>query len=159
MRRGTVTIVCGAASLLLGACGGPSPQSFGTTPSPSQSGGPGQPSQTSAADNVVKASEADNGRIVVIHVGDRMSVALNSTYWSFGGTSDSAVLSFEGPAVVAASLSGCVPGGGCGSVTASFSARSPGVAGITAHRASCGEAMLCTGSAGSYRLTVTVKPR
>jgi hypothetical protein len=125
MRRRTVTIVCGAASLLLGACDGASPQSFGTTPSPSQSGGPGQPSQTLPADNVVKASEADNGRTVVIHVGDRLSVALNSTYWSFGGTSDSAVLSFEGPAVVAASPSGCVPGGGCGSITASFSARSP----------------------------------
>jgi hypothetical protein len=45
---------------------------------------------------------------------------------------------------------------GCGTVTAVFRAVAPGSATITASRTTCGEALLCTGSAGAYEVTIVV---
>jgi hypothetical protein len=45
---------------------------------------------------------------------------------------------------------------GCGTVTAVFHALKPGQATISASRTTCGEALLCTGSAGAYEVTIVV---
>jgi len=97
---------------------------------------------------------------VDIAAGDRLVVRLSSTYWTVSPPASNAVLRAEGPAIVAtpsAATSHCVPGSGCGTVTAVFVARTPGRAVVTAQRTSCGEALRCTDQQGSYRLTVVVR--
>lgn len=103
------------------------------------------------------ANDAQNGHRITVHVGDRVSVVLHSTYWNFAGSSNAAVMAPDGSPTVSPDPSGCVPGQGCGTASAVFVAAAPGIAQITASRTSCGEALRCTGSAGMYRLTVTVK--
>lgn len=100
--------------------------------------------------------EADKGRTVDVHPGAGVVVVLDSTYWRVAPSSDPAVLREDGQPVYAAHPSGCVPGEGCGTVTATFHAVSAGRATISASRTSCGEAMGCTASAGSYQVTVVV---
>jgi hypothetical protein len=109
----------------------------------------------------VVATEADNGRTVVVAVGQRLVVELHSTYWSLDRPAPASVLWPDGPVGVRASPPGvgCVPGGGCGTVSQAFLAVGPGTATIIAGRTSCGEAMGCTGDQGRYALTVIVKPR
>jgi len=103
------------------------------------------------------ATDADNGHKITVTVGDRVSVTLHSTYWNFAGSSNAGVIAPDGSPKVSPNASGCVPGEGCGTVAATFVAVAPGTAQIMAGRVSCGEALRCTGSDGSYRLTVTVK--
>lgn len=81
---------------------------------------------------------------------------LGSTYWRVAGSSDSAVLREEGEPRYAGRPSGCVPGEGCGTVTATFDAAGAGRASVRASRASCGEAMACRGESGSYQVAVVV---
>jgi hypothetical protein len=104
----------------------------------------------------VVATDADNGKTISIKVGQRLEVRLSSTYWVFGSSSNIAVLRSAGPQVASPQPSGCVPGGGCGVVTASFDAIAVGRADLTAARTSCGEALRCTAEQSSYRLTVSV---
>jgi len=92
---------------------------------------------------------------VGIHIGDHVRVILESTYWTFGPVSNSAILGKLGPAHVA-TRHGCVPGQGCGTVTVLFKAVGLGTATITATRSSCGEAMGCTVESATYRVTVRV---
>jgi len=47
-------------------------------------------------------------------------------------------------------------GPGCGTAAATFTAVAPGHATIVAARTSCGEAMLCQGSAGHYQIDVVI---
>ncbi|HSS61867.1 MAG TPA: hypothetical protein VLK30_10475 [Candidatus Limnocylindrales bacterium] len=117
----------------------------------------GTPSATSASPTngqLHVAIDSDNGKTLNVRVGDRVEVRLSSTYWIVSGSSDSRVLKAEGPAVVSPRPSGCVPGGGCGTVDVVFDVVGPGAAYVVASRDSCGEAMRCTGGAGSYRLAV-----
>ncbi len=99
------------------------------------------------------ATAQDNGRTITLSVGQTLAVRLDSTYWTFTPTAPP--LHAEGTPVV---LRGgpCVPGQGCGSVTASFSGASAGRTTVTAERTTCGEAIRCTGTAGLYRLVVVV---
>ena len=99
--------------------------------------------------------DAANGTTVRIRVGTRLTVQLGSTYWTFQGSSNPTVLRQAGTPKVKP-RGGCVPGAGCGTVTARFVARHAGTAIVTASRATCGEALQCTGGQGSYRLTVVV---
>jgi hypothetical protein len=100
------------------------------------------------------ASDSDSGRTFNLHVGDRLELKLSSTYWMVKGSSNPAVLRPEGAAVVSPQPSGCVPGGGCGTVEVIFDVVGTGSADVTASRNSCGEAMGCTENQGSYRVTV-----
>jgi hypothetical protein len=105
---------------------------------------------------VVQVGDGRDGGTVALHVGQRLRVVLHSTYWEFKAVSVPAVLHLvETPQV--APKSGCVPGQGCGTVTALYVARAAGTATVKAERTSCGEAMGCTGDAGSYTLTVVVR--
>lgn len=105
---------------------------------------------------LIVATDSDNGKTLELHVGDRLEVNLNSTYWTIHESSDLSVLRLAGPMAISPRPNGCVPGGGCGLAIASFDAVGVGSADVTASRTSCGEAMRCVGTAGSYRLSVVV---
>lgn len=112
----------------------------------------------------VTATVSDNGHTLHLAVGDRLTVVLSSTYWSVPASNSDRVLRPDSHHYSVAPLTGssstidqtCVVGEGCGSVTATFTATSAGGEVVTASRTSCGEAMRCVGSAGTYRLTVLV---
>ena len=118
----------------------------------------GPPAATpSPAPSVANVLEGDNGRTVAVSVGSEVALDLKSTYWQVAGSSDPAVLALvSGPTVSAAAMGTCVPGGGCGTVVATFRALAPGRAVITASRTTCGEAMRCTGADGAYEVTIVV---
>lgn len=132
-----------AAALALSAC-----QGHGVA-----TGGP--------SNNQVNATERDNGRTITLHRNDRLAVRLDSTYWTLAASLNSTVLNEVGTPRVTASPLGtrpghCMAGMGCGTVTATYDAVGPGQVVIAADRTSCGEALRCVGSAGTYRLTVKV---
>jgi hypothetical protein len=105
---------------------------------------------------VVQVGDARDGGTVMLHVGQRLRVVLHSTYWAFKAVSEPSVLRLTAAPTVAPK-SGCVPGQGCGTVTAVYVARRAGTATVKAERTSCGEAMGCTAAAGSYSLAVVVR--
>ena len=136
-----------ALGLVLAAC------SIGSTAIPS-----GASASPVATPSQMQVGEADNGRSVTVVVGSEITVQLANTYWMIGPSSDPAVLALvAGPTTSGAAPSACLPGMGCGLVTATFRALTPGQATISASRTSCGEALRCTGSAGAYGVTVVVK--
>ena len=102
----------------------------------------------------IAVTETDNGRTLTVARGGQLVVTLHSTYWTFGGSSNSAVLQQVGQPV--ASPGSCPPGVGCGQVSATFIAVQQGRADVTASRSSCGEALSCTGGSGSYQVTIVV---
>jgi hypothetical protein len=104
--------------------------------------------------HLTMAGDADNGKTVNLRVGDRLVIRLESTYWTFAGSDNPQVLKALGQVDVSPQPSGCVPGGGCGTVTATYDVVGAGSAAVTASRTSCGEAMGCSAAEGSYRLTV-----
>lgn len=125
--------------------------------------GPGSPltgpttvTPFSAPPITLTLTRIDNGKIVSMHTGNHVKVILDSTYWTvthmLGPT-----LHEDGPTIVRPNIAHCVPGGGCGTVTANFTAVTVGVATIVADRTSCGEAIRCTGTEGTYRVTMRVQ--
>jgi hypothetical protein len=106
---------------------------------------------------LIVAKDAANGTTVHLHVGDRVEVALASTYWTVRGSSAPAVVHQDGATITQPAPQGsCVPGEGCGVERTYFTARSAGTAVITAGRTTCGEALRCVGSRGRFKLTVQV---
>lgn len=101
-------------------------------------------------------TQADNGRSVSMQVGQSLIVQLNSTYWTISGSSDPGVLGPEGAVQVAPSPGGCVPGQGCGTVTADFRASRAGNSAVTASRRVCGEVVLCGPGQRTFSITVQV---
>ena len=117
---------------------------------------PPSPATTAtAASSVTLATDADSGRSFDLHVGDRLTVVLGSTYWMVQPPAAPSILAVAA-APTASPSPGCVPGSGCGTVTAEFTAEGAGTTTVVATRASCGEARLCTGSEGRFGITVTV---
>ena len=99
----------------------------------------------------------DNGTTVRIGKGATVVVALSSTYWTFPNAPNPAVLQPVGDVTTTpAPIGTCVPGGGCGTVTATYKAVGGGQATIGAARTTCGEALRCTGNQGSYSVLVVV---
>jgi hypothetical protein len=132
--------------ILLAAC------SVGSAASPS---GPSPTPAATAANQQV--NEADNGQSVTVAVGSEVTLRLANTYWQVQASSDPAVLALvSGPTASGVAPSACLPGMGCGIVTATFRALKQGQATITASRTTCGEALMCTGSAGAYEVTIIV---
>jgi hypothetical protein len=149
---------CGAVAPRPAAATSPSPGSGPTTASGLSS--PGVPLHTppTNAPRTVVISDQDNGHSVSLRAGERLELQLGSTYWQVDGSSNSGVLRQTAGTSVAVSpqIKGCVPGEGCGTVTALFDAVAPGRADVSAERTTCGEAMSCTGNLGFYRVTVLV---
>jgi hypothetical protein len=104
----------------------------------------------------VSLSEADNGRSLSVHPGDTVTIVLHSTYWSFLASSNPAAVQAQGAPVVVPTLQGCVPGGGCGTVTAHYRAVADGQAALAAHRETCGEALACAPNQKDWRVVITV---
>jgi hypothetical protein len=114
-------------------------------------------STTAPVAQVVALDDSQNGTTIQVHAGDVVSVSLNSTNWTFGAVSDSTVLQPQGDqAVTPAPMGTCLPGMGCGTTTARFTALKSGTAVVSATRVSCGEAMRCVGQQGLYQVTVVV---
>jgi hypothetical protein len=113
---------------------------------------------TPAARQQVTATESDNGRTIVLRRGGSLTVVLHSTYWTIAGSSAPRVLSERGRPVTtpAPPSAHCVPGQGCGTVTARFLAVGDGRADVTASRTTCGEALMCAPNQRSYVLHVVV---
>ena len=105
---------------------------------------------------VVRVTERQNKGTVALRRGQQLRVVLHSTYWEFRKSSNPDVLRLDhGPRVHP--VSGCVPGGGCGTVTVTYLAASVGAAVVTATRSSCGEAMGCTNATGRFTVHVIVR--
>jgi hypothetical protein len=95
---------------------------------------------------------------VVVHIGDHVVVKLHSTYWTITNrTPDLAKLSSS----TIAAGAGCpkIPGTGCGVVSTTFRAQRVAVVQLSAHRTSCGEALLCTGTRGRWTATIRIIER
>lgn len=101
--------------------------------------------------------ESAAGTTVTVRPGTQIVVVLHSTYWMFPTKPDPAILMQVGALAYAPTMP-CIPGGGCGTVSATFQAVRAGQALISASRTSCGEAMGCTGNQGSFTVTVVISP-
>ncbi|HEY0805501.1 MAG TPA: hypothetical protein VGD84_10560 [Pseudonocardiaceae bacterium] len=156
------TIVLAAAGLTLAGCAATGAAQSNTAPV-IQVGASNSPHIPPSVDPVrqTTATDTDNGRTITVAVGDQLKITLHSTYWHFGAAPSGTALRPAGQPATEGTPAGpnnhCVPGEGCGTVTAGFDATTPGTAVVTATRTSCGEAMACTGRSGSYRLTVVVR--
>lgn len=102
-----------------------------------------------------RLSYLNNNQNITVANNTTVIVTLNSTYWNFTGSSNTQVLKLLNISYNATPQN-CTVGGGCGNVTATFNAISPGYADITAHRATCGEALQCNATEGSYLVIVNV---
>ena len=149
--RSVVNAAVIAAAILLAGCG------LGPTTALSPSANPAVAVTPHASGHrTLVLGDADNGRSVPLRAGDHLQVVLSSTYWRVDGSSDTTVLRPTAQPSVSPQVRGCVPGAGCGTVTALFDAVGPGRASVSAERTGCGEAMSCTGRQGSYSVTVVV---
>jgi len=105
---------------------------------------------------IVRVTERQNNRIVTLRRGQELQVVLHSTYWQFHKTANTAVLRLVRRPKIRPNPA-CVPGGGCGTVTATYFTVAPGPALVTAERSSCGEASGCTAATGRFTLHVIVR--
>ena len=162
------TVLAAGLGLLLAACSAgaaatPSAPLGSATATPaattavSTAAPPSQaPGATPAAVNR-QVSELDNGQTVAVPLGSTVTLVLHNTYWQVQGSSNPAILDLvSGPTTVGAAPGACIPGAGCGTVTAVFRAIAPGHPTITAARTTCGEALRCTGTAGAYEVTIAI---
>jgi hypothetical protein len=99
-------------------------------------------------------SAANHGTVRVAR-GTRIVVTLHSTYWDFRALTGSALRRLGSPRYHSA-VGRCVPGAGCGTVTARFLAARDGTAAIHARRAACGEALACPPSMRRFDVRITV---
>ncbi|MEV7770030.1 hypothetical protein [Kitasatospora sp. NPDC086791] len=123
--------------------------STGTGPS-ATAPAPGAPSPAA-----VTVDEHADRTTVKVAVGTTVTLALHSTYWSAATSSTPDVATPDGTPTTVPSPS-CRPGGGCGTVSTSFTAHAPGTARLTATRTTCGEARECPPEQRSYQVTVEV---
>jgi hypothetical protein len=95
-----------------------------------------------------------NHTVVHVRIGDRLQVRLDSTYWHFRAPGGAGLREVGTPS--AAPSHHCVPGGGCGTAVANYSAVRAGTAHVLASRISCGEALMCPLASRTYTVTVVV---
>ncbi|HKD87677.1 MAG TPA: hypothetical protein VKB62_04040 [Streptosporangiaceae bacterium] len=150
-RTGIVTAALGAALLSGCGSGGANPHVSATPDSSSMTPVTGSPPPAS-----VTVTDRGKGETLRLRPGEVLRIVLASTYWRFHGSPDTAVLHPVGTPEIRPKPSGCVPGGGCGTVTATYRAGAAGRAQVVATRTSCGEAMGCTAASGRYVLYVIV---
>ena len=141
IRTGRLVAAAVVAILALAACG-------------TAQRGVGGPPGTQSPAPTIHLGDGDNGKRLTVDVGTRLDVALGSTYWTFQPSSNSAVLRAAGSPSATPSP-GCVPGGGCGTVTQAFVVNGAGTAILSAKRTSCGEALLCQPNQRLFKVTVT----
>jgi hypothetical protein len=111
---------------------------------------------TAAAASQRPLSDTDNAQTVTVNVGTTLRLVLHSTYWRMGGSNARSVVAASGSPRYA-SRPGGVAGSGNGTVTEMFRALRRGRARLSASRFSCGEALRCTPSQGSFSVVVVVR--
>jgi hypothetical protein len=117
------------------------------------------PSSPSASPPAAQLVFADNGKTVTLHVGGTVHVALDSTFWKFLPVAAPQLLKLDATAMIPPSPGTCphpVPGSGCGTQTADYTALATGQTSIVATRVSCGEAMRCVGANGHFEVQVVI---
>ncbi|GAB7185046.1 hypothetical protein ATKI12_4877 [Kitasatospora sp. Ki12] len=149
-RRPAAALALAAAALTLTGC-----TTTGTSPSVATTASSDQATSSAPGRATVEVDEHADRTTVDVAAGTTVTLTLHSTYWSAPASSAPDVLAPNGTPTTAASPS-CRPGGGCGTVAASFTARAPGTARLTATRTSCGEALNCPPEQRGYQLTVKV---
>jgi hypothetical protein len=145
-----------AASLTLIGCAATHSATHTGTGSGSPPGGSTAPASSTAVPTTLTLTTTDTGNTVTAHIGDHLTVVLDSTYWTVDKPSGP-VLRQDAPPTVVPSIAHCVPGGGCGTVTAKFTALAAGLVTIAAHRTTCGEAMRCTADQSTYRVRILIR--
>ena len=118
-------------------------------------------SAVGATTSNVALNEISNGKVVTVHAGDHLTLTLHSTYWTITPLPKQKTITPVGPVVTAprlpASANGCVPGQGCGTVTAHFLASGVGQIRLSASRTSCGEALRCTPRQSHWTVVIRVR--
>lgn len=109
-------------------------------------------------------NENSANKVYSVKVGSHLSLTLHSMYWSLSKEPATSGITEVGSVIAKPILpgpnapAGCkLPGIGCGTQTWNFVAKKAGTYQIAATRTSCGEALQCTGSQGSYAVTIRVK--
>ena len=152
MRTSSVSIISVLfAGLFLTACGS---QTAGT---------PAQPSIPAP----LTLHDSDNGTTVNAMVGQRITIELGgptvagSTYWQFASVPAGVLTQIGDQVITGPSASGQPSGGilnppgmGMGTVTFSVQVAAVGTQTITAHRDSCGEAMMCSPDKSDFKVVV-----
>lgn len=149
-------LFCGcASSSTSGIPPSPGPGANSSVPATSPSAGGGTITSP-AGTNTVTVTDKNNKETVQLRSGQVLRVVLSSTYWMIHGSSDASVLNPIGSPSPSPQASGCVPGGGCGTMTAIYRAVASGRAKVVASRTSCGEAMGCTAASARFVVYVIV---
>jgi hypothetical protein len=139
--------------VLLGGCG-----NAPVTPGPSATVSRASTTPTGLApSDAMKLTELSAGRTAQIRRGDRVVLTLHNTYWRIAPP-DGRILTQIGAQSVKPDPRGtCLPGIGCGTVQAVFTATASGSTKITASRTSCGEALPCPPAQGSFIVHLVVR--
>ena len=148
---GSALLIAALSTVILTGCGSQTTDSSGTPSAP--------PSIT--------VHDSDNGKTINAVIGQKITVELGgptvagSTYWQFAPVTTGVLTSLGDQAVVLPSSSAAPTGGlmnppgmGMGTVTLSVQVATAGTETITAHRDSCGEAMMCSPDNADYAVTI-----
>jgi hypothetical protein len=156
LARRALTLAAITGTVLAAGCGTPTPGGAGG--GGGSGGGQSSHHGPTARHHPAVLTERDgaNGKTIRVSAGDKIKLVLGSSYWNVRGSSAPAVLRQNGPSVLLPVSHKCMPGVGCQGQRTLFTAVAPGTAVITAHRTTCGEAIRCVGSQGTFRLTVIV---
>ena len=134
------------------------PQSSGTTvatrPTIIPTTGQTTSTTTVAGSKNPTVGDANNGQTISISLGSTLTVQLNADNWIIGPSSRPDVLAMQG--APSQQRAPCVPGGTCGTTTATFRAEQAGQAVVSASRSYCGEAIRCQPSTDAWSITVQV---
>lgn len=132
-------------------------------PQPTSSSGTASPSTTPTGTTpaAMHLTFADNGKTVTLHIGEKLSVALDSAFWTYQTPSGADLRTVEANGYVAPTPTCGGPqaaGSGCGTKTADYVAVASGRTAVVATRVSCGEAMRCTGANARFQVAVNIEP-
>ncbi|MFJ2187270.1 hypothetical protein ACIOJE_04790 [Kitasatospora sp. NPDC087861] len=136
-------------ALLAPAAGCSSPPPTAPPAAPSSA-----PPSSSPGPAVLRLDEHADGTTVRVAPGTVVRIELPGTYWSAPAADAPQTLRPTGGTTSPAPS--CRPGAGCGEVTAGFLAGPPGTAHVSAHRTTCGEALVCPPGQRTFTVTVTV---
>lgn len=118
------------------------------------------PSVANAATASVVISESSNAKVVTVARGSHFTVTLHSTYWSIKPVTGHIVTQIGKTLVKGSLMYGtqrCVPGQGCGTVTANYVANAAGTVRLNASRTTCGEVLLCSKSQSHWTVVIRVR--
>ena len=119
------------------------------------------PISSAQAATKVTVTDAENHRVISIKANTQVTITLDSTFWLDATATNLKTVKAKSQKVIPfgpTAPQGCQhPGTGCGTSIWVFKATTKGKASFTVSRDSCGEAMQCTGSNGSYLVRFLVK--